>query len=85
MQKWLIGCLNSALKQAAKLALAILTSYTVGIPLNIKTLVITVSVGLVWGIFEYVLANPIPDGSPAVMISVKPDSLKPTLQDLSEK
>ncbi len=72
MRKWLIGCLNSGMKQGAKLLLTCFVAWTSDTSLSIKTLVITVSVGFVWGLAEYVQANPIPDGSPVAALPVVP-------------
>ena|ERR1700678_4488882 len=58
---WLIGCLNSGLKQGGKLLLAILTTYVTGVHLDWKSLATVYAVGFVWGIVEYQISNPIPD------------------------
>lgn len=86
LRQWFLGCLNSAIQQSAKLGLVVLTAFTVGSHLDIKTLGISISVGFLWGIGAWFLNNPIPDDSTTITsstvktITVKPSATKdPTL------
>jgi hypothetical protein len=60
LRQWLLGCLNSGLKQAGKMLLAILTTYVTGVHLDWRTMVTVYAVGFTWGIVEWQQANPIP-------------------------
>ena len=72
MKKWLLGCLNSAIKQSTKLALVILAAFTTGGHLDIKTLAYSVSVGFIWGVVEWASSNPLPDPSTTVLVNLPP-------------
>ena len=61
LRQWLLGCLNSGLKQGGKLLLVILTSFVTGVHLDWKTMASAYTVGFLWGIIEWQQANPIPD------------------------
>lgn len=61
LRDWLTGCANSALKQAGKLGLVWFGSLASGVRLDWRTLVLTVSVGFLWGFCEFISANGAPD------------------------
>lgn len=73
LKQWTLGCLNSGIKQAAKLGLSIFTAFTIGSHLDVRTLAITVSVGFAWGVGEWLYSNPIPDETTVKTISLAPD------------
>jgi hypothetical protein len=69
---WIIGCLTSACRQAAKLALVWFTAWSASVPLDVRTLAISVSVGFLWGLAEWVYTNGVPDEKPVVTLTLPP-------------
>jgi hypothetical protein len=67
MRPWFVGCLTSALRQAAKLALVWFAAWTAAVPLDPRTLALSVSVGFLWGLAEWVYTNGVPDEKPVIL------------------
>jgi len=59
LRTWLISCISSGLEQSAKLGLVILSAFTMGQHLDVHTLLVSVSVGWLFGILQWMFFNPL--------------------------